>query len=396
MPGHKMNLPGRTAKLSGPDCRPAGHWLWSWGKCLCLAIILLLLGPALSVAVPESKLPAALDSTILPFFTGQFKFGTMRGADGVAIHYAKREIAGEQAALVVVDGRTEYTSKYAELFYDLKDMPWSFYIYDHRGQGLSGRMLKDPQKGDVANFANYVADLKKFIQTIVNSKRHRRLFILAHSMGGTIAILYGIENPGVLSGIILCSPMLQINTAPYPLEIARLLTEGITALGGGDLYVFGGHPYNPAKKFAGNDLTHSRARFELNKRILRQFPGDELGSPTFRWLNESFKGMKEARKGAGSLKMPVLILEGDADTVVGRKAEDTFCNQAPDCTLVHFPGGRHELLMEKDSIRNAVLKRIQNFIAAHCNHLGRKSGFGARSLKMGTQTVSCSLFDDTP
>ncbi len=367
--------------MSGPGFHQAGHGLLSWGKCLCLAIILLLLGPALSAAVPESKLPAALDSTILPFFTTQFKFGTMQGAGGVAIHYAKREIAGEQAALVIVDGRTEYTSKYAELFYDLKDLPWSFYIYDHRGQGLSGRMLHDPQKGYVDNFANYVADLKKFIQTVVKSKRHRRIFILAHSMGGTIAILYGIENPGVLNGIILCSPMLRINTAPYPLEIARLLTEGITALGGGDLYVFGGHPYNPAKKFAGNDLTHSRARFEANKKILRQFPGNELGSPTFQWLKESFKGMKEARDGAGSLKTPLLILEGDDDTVVGRQAEDNFCKQAPDCTLVHFPGGRHELLMEKDSIRNAVLKRIKKFIAAHCNHPGSKPGSGGKKLQ---------------
>ncbi len=366
-------MPGQEHKMA-PSKRgfhQTGHRLLSLGKCLCLALVLLLLCPALSVAVPENKLPAAFDSTILPFFTRQFKFGTMRGADGVAIHYAKREIAGEQAALVIVDGRTEYADKYAELFYDLRDLPWSFYIYDHRGQGLSGRMLKDPQKGYVDNFANYVADLKKFIRTVVKSKRHRRLFILAHSMGGTIAILYGIENPGVLNGIILCSPMLRINTAPYPLEIAKLLTEGITDLGGGDLYVFGGHPYNPAKKFAGNDLTHSRARFELNKRILRQFPGNELGSPTFQWLDESFKGMKEAREGAGSLKTPVLILEGDDDTVVGRQAEDDFCKQAPDCTLVHFPGGRHELLMEKDSIRNAVLKRIKKFIAAHCRPPGQ-------------------------
>ncbi|HDK43593.1 MAG TPA: alpha/beta fold hydrolase [Desulfobacteraceae bacterium] len=381
MPGqeHKMNLSGRAKKMSKRCFHQAGHGLRSWGTCLCLAIVLLLLGPAPGVAVPENKLPAALDSTILPFFTTQFKVGTMRGAGGVAIHYAKREIAGEQAALVIVDGRTEYTVKYAELFYDLKDMPWSFYIYDHRGQGLSGRMLQDPQKGYVDNFANYVADLKKFIRTVVKRKRHKRLFILAHSMGGTIAVLYSIENPGVLNGIILCSPMLQINTAPYPLEIARLLTEGITALGGGDLYIFGGRPYNPARKFAGNDLTHSLARFDLNKRILRQFPGDELGSPTFQWLDESFKGMKEARAGAGSLKTPVLILEGDDDTVVGRKAEDNFCNQAPACTLVHFPGGRHELLMEKDSIRNAVLKRIKKFIAARCNHRGSKSGVGGKN-----------------
>ncbi len=343
-----------------------GQGLLSWGKGLCLAIILLLLCPALSAAVSEGKLPAVFDSTILPFFTTQFKTGTMRGAGGVAIHYAKREIAGEQAALVIVDGRTEYAAKYAELFYDLRDQPWSFYIYDHRGQGMSGRLLDDPQKGYVDRFANYVSDLKEFIQTVVKKKAHKRLFILAHSMGGTIAIIYSIENPGILKGIILCSPMLQINTAPFPDEFARLLTTWITTLGGGDLYVFGGGPYNPAKAFAANDLTHSAARFALNKKILREFPENELGSPTFQWLNESFKGMKEADAGAGSLRTPLLLLEGGSDTVVGRKSEINFCYQAPNCVQVRFPGGRHELLMEKDSIRNLVLKRIKEFIAAHC------------------------------
>lgn len=118
-------------------------------------------------------------------------------------------------------------------------------------------------------------------------------------MGGAIAIIYSVENLGILSGMILCSPMLRINTAPYPAELARLLTVGITDLGGGDFYVFGGGPYNPAKAFAGNDLTHSAARFSLNKKILRKFPENELCSPTFRWLNQSFKAMRQAKAAAG-------------------------------------------------------------------------------------------------
>ncbi len=385
-----MNLSRRTRKMSKLGFHRNYHGLRSGGKYLCLAILLLLLSPALCIGISENRLSTAFDSKILPFFITKFKLGTMQGTDGVAIHYAKREVAGEQAALIIVDGRTEYTLKYAELFYDLRQMPWSFYIYDHRGQGLSGRMLKDPQKGYVDSFAYYVADLKKFIRTVVKPKRHRHLFILAHSMGGTIAILYAVENPGILDGIILCSPMLQINTAPYPLEIARLLTKVITALGGGEMYIFGGGPYEPARKFTGNDLTNSLARFELNKRILRQFPGNELGSPTFKWLEEAFKGMKEARKETKNLKTPILILAGDDDRVVGRKAEEDFCRQAPACTLVHFPGARHELLMEKDPIRNAVLKQIKKFIATHIgqnNVSNLRSGLNRSTFPLKTKAL---------
>jgi len=345
-----------------------------WTIFTLMMLMAFLLYPCLSVAVQETELETSFDSRILPFFSSQFQFGTLQGAGGVPIHYAKREITEAQAALIIVDGRTEYADKYAELLYDLKDLPWSFYIYDHRGQGRSGRLLNDPQKGHVDSFSNYVNDLKRFIKTIVKRNTQSPLFILAHSMGGTIAALYGMENPGILNGMIFCSPMLRINTMPFPGKIARLLAQGMTALGDGDLYVFGGRPYDPARDFAGNDLTHSAARFKLNKKILEQFPENQLGSPTFQWLTESFKGMAEARENAGKLKTPVLIIQGDADTVVGRKAEKNFCSQLPNCTLVHCAEGRHELLMEKDAIRNTVLERIKQFIKTQSNNTISDSG----------------------
>jgi hypothetical protein len=47
----------------------------------------------------------------------------------------------ERGALVLVGGRTVYAEKNAELLFDLKDAGFFLYIYDHRSQGLSGRLI---------------------------------------------------------------------------------------------------------------------------------------------------------------------------------------------------------------------------------------------------------------
>jgi len=86
---------------------------------------------------------------IKQFWRQEFTIGTLRGVGGIELHYAGRAVAAARGALVVVSGRTEYAEKYAELFYDLKDLGFSLYIYDHRGQGLFGRLPADRAKGHV-------------------------------------------------------------------------------------------------------------------------------------------------------------------------------------------------------------------------------------------------------
>lgn len=50
-------------------------------------------------------------------------------------------------AILLVSGRMESYIKYQELAYELFQQGYSVYLYDHRGQGFSGRMLSDPHKG---------------------------------------------------------------------------------------------------------------------------------------------------------------------------------------------------------------------------------------------------------
>lgn len=85
--------------------------------------------------------------------------------------------------IVVCPGRIESYIKYAELAYDLFHLGFDVLIIDHRGQGLSGRMLPDTHRGHVDNFSDYVDDLAAFWQQEVQPGPWRKRYILAHSMG---------------------------------------------------------------------------------------------------------------------------------------------------------------------------------------------------------------------
>nr|MBF0221194.1 alpha/beta fold hydrolase [Desulfobulbaceae bacterium] len=325
----------------------------------------LLLFPVVAKAVPEEILAREFAETVYPYFAGTFDFGWFEGTGQKKLRYAAQTAEQEKAVIVLVSGRTEHLTKYAEFFYDLKDAGFSFYIYDHRGQGSSERLLADPQKGYVDRFHNYVDDLSIFLETKVFSQTESPVFIVSHSMGGTVSYLYAREKPNRLKGLVLCAPMFSINTAPVPHIVARILVKSMGVIGSTESYVFGGGPYDADKKFAENDVTHSSKRFALNKKLVASFPEVALGSVTFGWLEQSFLAMDSIRNSnPGTLESPpILILSGTEDKVVGFDSQKEVCDRlAGYCRLQSIDGAKHELLMETDAIRDQVQALIVEFV----------------------------------
>lgn len=328
---------------------------------MLLFFILFFLCPQGLWAVEESRLVEAFAQEVLPFYQEQVTLGSFAGQGGIPIRYAKYEVADEQGALVLVNGRTEFLLKYAELLYDLRHSGYSLYLMDHRGQGASGRMLANPEKGYVASYNEYVADLKTFVDTVVNQTPHRRRLVLAHSMGGTISILYALQHPKDFDGLVLCAPMLEINSGLLPKWLGWPLLKVLNWGVGPESYFLGGKGYDPLKSFATNDLTASEPRFSLQKRLVAQNPQIALGSPTNGWLLASYKAMAEIAEQAPKVAVPILLLQAGNDKVVRAEGQDRFCRLAPHCQDQVITGARHELLMEKDSVRNQVLAALLGY-----------------------------------
>ena len=318
--------------------------------------------PGIAKAVSEKNLADNYLELISPYFTNEFDFGWFIGVGGKKLQYAKKNAVHEKAVIVFVTGRTEYLSKYAEVFYDLKDREFSTFIYDHRGQGSSERLLVDSNKGHVVDFKDYVEDLGMFLKRVVSPQTHSPIFIVSHSMGGTISYLYMRQNPKSIRAAVLCAPMFAINTKPIPQFLSNLLVKSMVLIGSSDKYIFAGGPYNTDKKFAGNDLTHSKVRFDLSKRAVASSSQVALGSPTFGWLEQSFTAIKSIHNDKEVAQPPIMILSGTQDSVVTFSSQQDVCERLPNCQMQRIVGARHELLMEIDAIRAEVLGHIVEFI----------------------------------
>ncbi len=304
------------------------------------------------------------------------KQGSFIGTDGIRIRYRHMIGEGEKGDIVIVNGWGETYLKYRETAYDLYRHGYSVYVYDHRGQGLSGRMLDNPQIGHVRDFNNYIEDLRTFYRQVVAQHEEGNLYLLAHSMGGAIATLYLERYPDDFHAAALCSPMMEINTGVVSTAVSCKVAEWLRELRQRiewqpDFVPFTG-PYDK-RPFSENRLTHSRIRYELFTSIYEERPGVQVGGPSYAWVNESCRAGRQARQEAGRINIPILVLQAGEDRLVTAEGQRIFCdNLAAGGRSQCFGGGPypvndgyHELLMEKDEYRIPTLTAIMNFFEAH-------------------------------
>lgn len=320
--------------------------------------VLLLLPVHFAGAIPEADLLIDYTRTIIPYMNGAGRTGSFVGTGGVTLRYIAIEKDGERAALVLLGGHTESYVKYAELFYDLRDLPVSIYALDQRCQGFSDRLLADREKDHVESWKDYIADVKLFMDGVVKTRPHRKLLVLGHSLGGAVAAVYLAAHPGDFDGAILSAPVVRTTFGVIGTAIVGLMNF----FGGGRAYVPGGGPYAETP-FDKNKETHSTARHQRKLLDYREHPEIRLGSPTVRWAVELGRLSDAAQAGAASITVPVLVLKASEDVYADGVGIDEFCRKLPKGRKVAFEGARHEILIERDEIRDRALAEIRGFLA---------------------------------
>ncbi|MFZ0240336.1 MAG: alpha/beta hydrolase, partial [Desulfobacterales bacterium] len=277
------------------------------------------------------------------------------------------EPGGRQArgSVVLLGGRKEFLEKYVETAADLTRRGLAVFSFDWRGQGLSGRRLADRCKGYVRDYRHYVQDLAEFFQHCVQPEAARPVFILAHSMGAHVALRFLHRHPPAVDKAVLVSPMLDIDTKPFP----RWLVAGLARLGrliGADeaLVPGSGRRTNVDRPFAGNTLTADPRRFAVEKNAVAVNPDLALSGVTFAWLSATLASIAHIRR-PGYLEQihtPMLMVAAAADRVVSVAAQRRACRRLAGCRLMVIPGARHEILMETDAIRSQFWRAFDDFI----------------------------------
>lgn len=297
--------------------------------------------------------------------TGRFK---PHPGGRIELAYAVARIPGDGAAVVIASGRTEHYGKYKEVVYDLWRAGYSVYIHDHRGQGLSTRVLEDPadhQKGHVERFQDYVDDLHAFVSN--QTGRHQQRFLLGHSMGGGIGTLYLAQHPGVFEAAAFSSPMHKPNTWPLDEAVCTWSTRP-WFWWGSSWFFFKPQPYED-KSFDAKDqiYTRSKARYDAWFRSRSATPDEaRIGGVTRQWLREACDASETMLLGASRVRTPLMVLRANGDKAVLPQAQDEFCvamAQAghaclPSGTPVGYDDVGHELFIERSPVRNDVMARI--------------------------------------
>lgn len=327
---------------------------------------LILLYSTLTFAVDETEMEIIYDL----IDSQAYSYGGLVANDGIQLNYLKYGDEGKNGVVVILPGRTEPSLKYIEMAYDLVKLNYGpIYVLSHRGQGLSQRVLRNPRKGYVRRFSSYSSDVNLFMnEVVIKQSPSKRMYLIAHSMGGAIAARYLQNFKSHFHKVVLMSPMLQIDLGDQSERSVLLQTTYVCKLPFRPRctdYIPGGTDGDSRDVFEDNVVTSSRVRFDLKESLLIRWPELKLGSPTFRWLRESLIATRKLRhkKAIKRIQTPMLILQAEKDVVVKNFGQNQFCSRTPFCELKTIKEAKHEILFERDSLRNQAITEIKNFLS---------------------------------
>ncbi|ADP69625.1 Lysophospholipase [Rhodomicrobium vannielii ATCC 17100] len=283
--------------------------------------------------------------------------GTFASRDGLQIRYARWDTTAERriGTVCLFHGRTEFIEKYFETIGDLRRRGFAVATMDWRGQGGSSRMLKNRSKGHAENFAQFDDDVRRFMSSIVLPDCPPPYYCLAHSMGGHLVLRLAQTKVCWWDRIVLTAPMIDFAQTEKRKGLIGLGAEVLTLLGFGDSFIPGGKAQLWERApFDGNPLTSDRLRYERAQDVLRASPGLGIGAPTIGWVQAACASVATLASTAfmESIRVPTLIVAASNDQIVSNTAMERFASHVKNCRLIVVSGARHEILMERDQLRD--------------------------------------------
>lgn len=314
--------------------------------------------PAMSARGAGLSLVATENDPVPP---GADVYG-MAMSDGMLLRVARWLPSGAtRGTVVILNGRTEFVEKYFETIGDLLRRHYAVATLDWRGQGLSGRSLRNPHKGHVRDFGLYVSDLRRVITRFIEPDCPRPYRVLSHSLGGCIALHYLARHPDSFSSAIFSAPMWGIGRGTGRSAALRALVGLLDRLGAGGRYLPGRRDYGDSdRSFAGNPFTRDAERFARFVAQVDAEPRLAVGGPTIRWLREAMRAIEDihAPGFAERIEIPIHVCTAGDDTVVSNAAQSAVVRRLPNASQQIFEGARHELLMERSAIRDRFFARF--------------------------------------
>ncbi len=200
--------------------------------------------------------------------------GTMIARDGVRLRYGLSPAQARplKGTVVILPGRNECVEKYFETMRDLSARGLGSAIMDWRGQGGSQRLIKDPMKGWVRSFDDYVMDLDQFFEEVVLPDCRGPYFVLGHSAGSLIGLMAGPSLVNRVRRMVLIAPFLSVVGLPFSMKTVQRIAGVQFWLGLGRKYAYGGKRPREGTPFVTNNVTSDLDRYTRNTLLYDTYP----------------------------------------------------------------------------------------------------------------------------
>ncbi len=265
--------------------------------------------------------------------------------------------------VAVFPGRTEMVEKYGGAVTELVGRGFDVAVIDWRGQGLSDRLPDAPLRGDVPDFADYQKDVLAFWAWL-EKQGVAPCFVLAHSMGGCIALRALMNGLGIRA-VSFSAPMWGLTlprttvaaVAPLAAFLRALKQDMMEVPGAGEEFELWNFP------FERNELTRDAKAYAHAQAQLRAHPELRLGAPSIRWLAAALREMQALQR-LDAPNLPALCGFGTADQIVSQTAIRQRMATWPGGQLVEYDGALHEVLIERAGVRDDFFARTAVLFAA--------------------------------
>ncbi|CAN8062059.1 unnamed protein product [Agarophyton chilense] len=241
----------------------------------------------------------------------------------------------ERGIIYIIHGLNDHSNKYTRVARAWVDAGYVVIAHDFHGHGRS-----DGYRAYTSSMQHYVDDARHTIQhaKLRLPKRLSTLpsFILAHSLGGAVAIHLARDAPcGTFRGVMLTAPAVRV----YPKPILKLFAPLLGTLA----------PLLPVQ----------RLKFDRKRRRVKKNEGDGydsrddplvVRSPVRARVGyEVLKSCEKIMSEAERFRVPVFVAHSRKDRVTNAKGTIDFHERigSSDKTVRLYDGSVHDLLAEK-------------------------------------------------
>lgn len=249
-----------------------------------------------------------------------------------------------KAHVALFHGYAEHCGRYRGIINHLVSEGFAVHAFDYRGHGQSGG-----RRGHCDHFADYLDDADAFWRRVREAAGTKKTFVLGHSHGALINVVWQKRGPQGIAGMVLSAPYLRLALDPPKLTVlsARIVGAFI--------------PWLPVKNLLRPEqLTRDPV---LQKEVAKDHLYNQTVTP--RWFRESNAAQLEAVGMAGGLQLPVFVFCGSGDQIASAPTTKKFFEAigSKDKAFKEYSGYMHEPM--NDVGREMVWKDISLWISEH-------------------------------